>query len=251
MTKNIGIIFAGGIGSRMGNQPIPKQFLMVLEKPVIIHTLEYFEKHSEIDDIYISCIESWIDHLKELLIKYNITKVRRVVPGGSTGQGSIYNALVAAREDNDGDSIVLIHDGVRPFITKKLISELIECTKKNGNAITCTPCNETIMISSDRETVGQVPFRKETFAAQAPQTFRLDEIIDAHNKMIVLRPTYDQIVDSCTMFRVLDKKVHMVFGNRGNIKITEPEDLYLLKGLFEYRTNETLMGVSYLETGEK
>ena len=248
MSKNIGIIFAGGVGKRMGIKQIPKQFLIVDEKPIIVHTLEYFQHHKNIDEIYISCVEDWIDHMKEIIDTYKVDKVKAIVKGGDTAQDSIFNALKEAETNNDKDSIVLIHDGVRPFISQELISDIIQCVEKNGNAITCTPCYETIIISGDGENVGEVPLRKETYSAQAPQAFRLGDILKAHEEIKKENPSYENVVDQCTLMRCLGKNVYMVRGNRGNIKITKPEDVYMLEALMEYRKGEEIMGVSYLDT---
>lgn len=251
MAKNIGIIFAGGVGKRMGIKQIPKQFLIVDEKPIIVHTLEYFQQHKNIDEIYISCVEDWMDHMKEIIEKYDVDKVKAIVKGGETAQDSIYNALSEAGRNNSGDSIVLIHDGVRPFISEDLITDIIDCTTKNGNAITCTPCFETIIISDDGDNVGDVPLRKETYSAQAPQAFHLKDILSAHDEIRKINPTYEDVVDQCTLMRILDKPVYMVKGNRGNIKITKPEDVYILEALMEYRKGEEIMGVSYLDTKQE
>jgi len=247
MSKNIAVIFAGGVGKRMGNGQIPKQFLIVEEKPIMIHTLEYFENHEEIDAIYIACVSDWIKHLENLITEFRITKVAKIVEGGETAQDSIYNGLKAAREDNTGDSVALIHDGVRPFITGRLISDCIKSVKERGNAVTCTPCFETIIISEDDSKVGDVPLRKDTHSAQAPQAFRLDDIITAHEETRAENPTYENVVDACTMLRLLGKDVYMVPGNIGNIKITKPEDVYILEGLLKYRKSEEIMGLSLLD----
>ena len=123
---NIGVIFAGGVGSRMHSKDVPKQFLEIHNKPIIIHTLEYFEHNDEIDAVVISCVGEWIPHLEKLLYQYRIEKVKRVVRGGATGQLSIYNGLQAAKEVAAGQkAIVLIHDGVRPLISEKLLSDNI------------------------------------------------------------------------------------------------------------------------------
>jgi 2-C-methyl-D-erythritol 4-phosphate cytidylyltransferase len=232
----------------MGGLQIPKQFLSVDEKPIMIHTLDYFQNHDEIDMIYIACVKEWIPHLNKLLEEHKITKVVKVVEGGETAQDSIYNALMAAKDANSSDSIVLIHDGVRPFITGRLISDIIACVREKGNAITCTPCYETIIISKQFDRVEQVPLRKDTYAAQAPQAFFLEDIIAVHDEIRKTNPTYDQMVDACTMYRFLEKDVHMVLGNIGNIKITKPEDVYILEALLQYRKSEEIMGLSFLDT---
>ena len=130
---NIGVIFAGGVGKRMNSRVKPKQFIDVYGKPIIIHTLELFENHPEIDAIAVACLEDWIPYLQELLEKFNIKKVKKIVPGGASGQESIYNGLKAAEDIAQGEkSIVLIHDGVRPLINEKTITDNIESVRKHG-----------------------------------------------------------------------------------------------------------------------
>lgn len=239
---NIAIIFAGGSGVRMG-AGIPKQFLEINGKPVIVHTLELFETHREIDRIYISMLADYIPYMQRLVKKFGITKVCGIVSGGETGQDSIYNALTLAREENPEDSIVLIHDGVRPWIASETISRNIEGVKKNGNAITCTACYETILMSTNGKTVEQVPYRKDTFAAQAPQSFYLGDILRAHDKVRSLPTRYDNLVDSCTLIRSIGQEAFMIEGNRGNIKVTTPEDVYMYRALLQYRENEQAFGI--------
>lgn len=232
---NIAVIFAGGVGQRLDDSinAIPKQFLEINGKPILVHTLLHFQNHNEIDRIYISVLESYLDYTKELVRNYNIDKVKNIVKGGSSGQDSIYNALKAAEKENSNDSIVLIHDGVRPIITKKVISDNIESVKKFGTGITTTPCYETILVSKDGKIPIHVPLRKETFAAQAPQSFRLGEIVEAHEK--IRKTGYDGIIDSCTLFHTLGRETRLVKGNFGNIKITTPQDVYILKGILDYQ----------------
>ena len=240
--SNIAIIFAGGSGVRMG-AGIPKQFLEINGKPVIIHTLQLFQYHDEIDKIYLSVLEDYIPYMKELVDEYRLTKVVSIISGGETAQDSIYNALKKAESENADDSIVLIHDGVRPFISYEVISNNIAGVKKHGNAITCTACYETIMISKDGKQVDTVPYRKETFAAQAPQSFYLKDIIAAHDYVRALPTRYDNMVDACTIVRTQGITAHMVEGNRGNIKVTTPEDVYMFRALLQYKENEQAFGL--------
>jgi len=243
---NIAIIFAGGSGVRMG-AGIPKQFLEVNGKPIIIHTLKRFQKHPGIDKIIVSVLKDYVAYVNDLCQEYNITKIEDVIPGGETAQDSIYNALMRAKQSNPGDSIVLLHDGVRPFITSDVISRNIEGVEKNGNAITTTACYETILISREGTHVDEVPYRKETFAAQAPQSFRLDDIIAAHDEIRKRPERYDDMVDACTIMKTVGKEVHMVEGNRGNIKVTTPEDVYMYRALLQYRENEQAFGFGITE----
>ena len=240
--SNIAIIFAGGTGTRMG-AGLPKQFLQINGKPILIHTLDNFQESPEIDKIYIACKEDYIEHTKKEIEKFQITKVAGIVPGGATGQDSIYNALIQAYEENPADSIVLIHDGVRPFLTDQVIHDNIESVKKYGSAITCTPCFETIILSPNGQKIESAPSRDEAYTAQAPQSFFLGEIVDAHKKIRKINPTYDGVVDSCTLLRKLGKEIYIVKGNRGNIKVTTPEDFYILRALLQYKENEQILGL--------
>ena len=237
---NIAIVFAGGIGQRLNNE-LPKQFLEIDGKPILIYTLEHFQNHKRIDKIYISTLSDYIDYTHGLIEKFNITKVASVVEGGVSAMESIYNALIAAKKENDDDSIVLIHDGVRPIINSKVIDNNIDSVIKNGSAITTIPCNETIVESKNGTIAHHVPLRKETFKAQAPQSFRLKDVIEAHK---AVKNDYTDIVDNCTLFMSLGKEVSLVEGNFGNIKITTPEDVYILKGVLEYiKTKEECLNV--------
>ncbi len=237
---NIGIIFAGGSGVRMKTNGKPKQFLELHGKPIIIHTLEHFENHPEIDGIVISCIADWIPYMKKLLRKFEITKAVAVVPGGSTGQESIYNALKAAGENFPEDSIVLIHDGVRPLIDGDLISRNIKSVKEYGNAISAVSCNETIVESTDGENVQRVPERKNLYTAQAPQSFWLKELLAVHEEERAAGR--NNFIDSCMLMQAHGYKMHMVEGLRCNIKITTPDDFYVFRAFYDLRENEQIFG---------
>ena len=243
--NNIAIIFAGGVGKRLnGSDSTPKQFLKVNDKPIIIHTLEIFQKNQNIDKIYISIVSTHYEYMKELVKYYHLTKVAGIIEGGTTGQDSIYKALKLAQNENSGDSLVLIHDGVRPNITQEVINKNIENAKIYGSSITCTPCYETILISKNGKTPTSVPFRSETYAAQAPQTFRLKEIVDAHEEERKNNPEYLDIVDSCTLLKKQGKSPSMILGNFGNIKITTMEDLYILRALIRYKEDMEAFGLT-------
>lgn len=238
---NIAIIFAGGSGVRMG-AGIPKQFLEINGKPILIHTLQLFQEHEEIDKIYLAMSADYIRYTEQLVLDYHIDKLAAVVQGGETAQDSIFNALQKAAEENPGDSVVLIHDGVRPLIAYSVISDNIESVKKYGSAITSTPCYETILVSKDGEQVDELPLRRESYAAQAPQSFYLKDIIEAHEAIRATENGYKDMVDACTIYRALGRQPHIVQGNRGNIKVTTPEDVYIFRALLQYRENEQAFG---------
>lgn len=250
MNKNIVVIFAGGSGARMGSG-IPKQFIEVEGKPIIIHTLDLFEDHPHIDSIYVACKEEYISKLEKLVQRFMVTKLRRIVPGGMTGQQSIYNGLKAAFDDEEGDNTVLIHDGVRPCITPEIIDENIKAVGEYGSAVTCTKFFETPVMSRDGHTVSELPDRKDFYTAQAPQSFRLGDVIAAHEKQMREDPGYEGIIDTCTLMMKFGKEIHMVEGNRGNIKVTTPEDLYIFRAMLEYQENRQALGLSAKEIAEK
>ncbi|ESE30392.1 putative 2-C-methyl-D-erythritol 4-phosphate cytidylyltransferase [Eubacterium brachy ATCC 33089] len=250
MGKNIGIIFAGGSGVRMG-AGIPKQFLEVNGKPIIIHTLDIFEDHNDIDEIYIACKAEYINKLKKMLDRYWIKKVAEIVPGGETGQDSILNALKAAKKNSGKDDIVLIHDGVRPCITEDIITNAIALVKDKGSAITCTELFETPVVSHNGEIVEDVPKRDNFYTAQAPQCFYIDDILEAHSKIREINPRYEGIVDSCTLMRSIGNEVAILLGNRGNIKVTTPEDLYVFRAMINYRETQDAFGFNANEMPEK
>lgn len=240
MSKNIAIIFAGGSGIRMGTG-MPKQFLKVSGQPIIVYTLEIFDDSPDIDEIYVACKEEYIHELEKYIERFQISKVKKIVPGGTTAIRSIYNGLTAAAQDNDSDSIVLIHDGVRPFIPQSLIKKNIDCVCEHGSAITCTPMFETPIRSESGEMIGEVIPRSVMFTAQAPQSFRLGEIIAAYDEMLA-KGEADKLVDSCSIYKKTGHEVALVRGNRGNIKVTTPVDLYLFRGLLDYRESQQTMG---------
>lgn len=239
--KKIAVVFAGGIGKRMNSRALPKQFLKLYGKEIIIYTLENFEQHREIDEIVVACVEDWIPFLEELIQKYQLKKVKKIVPGGSTGQESIYQGILAAKELVEReDAIVLIHDGVRPLINRKLISDCIKCVQENGSAVTVVPTAETIVYSENKRTVSQIAERAECFLARAPQCFMLDEILQAHEK--ARAGGKKDFIDSASLMKFYGTDLFMVEGPVENIKITTPMDYYTFKALVEANENSQLFG---------
>lgn len=239
---NIAVIFAGGVGSRMHSKERPKQFLEMYNKPIIIHTMEHFQNHPMIDAIVVVCIESWISYLNELLYKFRIEKVKKVVPGGETGQLSIYHGLKAAKEvANEEKAVVLIHDGVRPLITEKLITNNIEAVRRYGSAITTAKVKETILVVNEQDSsIDYVPSRNNSRVAKAPQSFWLDEILSAQEK--ALAKGERDWIDSCTLMQEYGFKMHLIDGPSQNIKITTPEDFYTMRAILEAKENEQIYG---------
>jgi 2-C-methyl-D-erythritol 4-phosphate cytidylyltransferase len=237
---NVAVIFAGGIGSRMNASALPKQFLEIHGKPIIVHTLEHFEEHPDIDAIAVAILPEYHDHLNRLLKRYEITKVKWIVDGGATGQASRHEALKAAADECPADSIVLIHDGVRPLITTELISENIQSVIEHGSGITCTKFNETVVSSQTQHIDGVIP-RDHIYAAGAPQSFRLGEILDLYDRAVA--EGENDSIDSCTLMNRYGHDVYRVDGPRSNIKITTAEDFYVCRAFFDIIENRQIAGM--------
>lgn len=244
--NNIAVIFAGGSGKRMNTVSRPKQFLELNGKPVIIYTLELFDNHPDIDAICVVCIESWIPFLRKQLKKFEITKVVDIVPGGNSGQESIYNGLCAANKWNAShckfqeDAIVLIHDGVRPLITEQTITDNITTASKQGNCITCIPATETFVVEQENGSL-QIPSRANSLIARAPQSFKLKDILGAHEQ--ARKENKHNFIDSCTMMSHYGHKMNTIIGPMENIKITTPTDFFIFRAMVHVHENQQIFGL--------
>lgn len=239
MRKNIAIIFAGGTGNRMNTVSRPKQFLELRGKPIIIYTIELFDNHPEIDGIIVVCLEHWIPFLKKQIKKFEISKVVDIVPGGETGQSSIFNGLIAAEKIYGDNCIVLIHDGVRPLIKEQTITDNIIIANEFGNCITCVPATETFVVKQ-RDGSLEIPSRNNSLIARAPQTFILKDILGAHRRS-KLEGKVD-FIDSCTMMSYYGYEIHTVIGPMENIKITTPTDFFIFRAMVEVYENQQIFG---------
>lgn len=222
------LIFAGGKGIRMQNDHnIPKQFLKIANKYIIIYTIEKFEKCNLIDDIIVVCIQGWIDELERAIKESGIKKVSKILPGGLTGFDSRYNGLEYLYNNIVDDDIVLIHDGVRPFIPNEIIIENINCTKKSKNAITVAPLNETIIYTETKP--DKILQRNNCFLARAPQTFYVKDIFNLYKR--ALKDNRTDLIDSANIAYHYGEKLNYVIGPEENIKITTPIDYYSAIGI--------------------
>lgn len=237
---NFAVVFAGGSGRRMHTKSRPKQFLEYQGKPIIIYTLELFDNHPMIDGIVVACVEEWIPFLEKMLKKFEITKVKKIVPGGDTGQDSIYKGLEAAEGIASGqDDIVLIHDGVRPLITEQTITDNIEMVRKEGSCITCVPATETFIVTQPDGSL-EIPTRADSLIARAPQSFYLKDIISAHRQ--ARKDDKHDFIDSCSMMHHYGHKLGRVIGPMENIKITTPTDYFVFKAMVEVHENQQIFG---------
>lgn len=221
------IIVAAGKGKRMG-QGFNKQYIILREKPIVAHTLEVFEKSSYIDDIILVVPKEEMAYAeKEVVSKFNLRKVTKIIGGGKERQDSVYNGLLAV--DNNC-KIVMVHDGVRPFVNEDLIKKSIEKTKKTGAVILAMPVKDTIKIINSKDEVVDTPNRKKLWAVQTPQTFLYE----------VLKSSYDRAqkehifaTDDSMIVEKSGYVVKKIEGSYKNIKITTPEDLIMAEAIIQ------------------
>lgn len=236
---NIALIFAGGTGQRMNTKTRPKQFLELHGKPIIVHTLEQFDAHPLVDGIVVVCLSEWIPFLERSLEKFGVSKVAAVVPGGKSGQESIRNGIRKISELYPEDSIVLVHDGVRPLVDEETIEFCVVCAREKGNAITVAPAIETIVRVGGDEVIDIVD-RSACRMARAPQCFVLKDLKEAHEES--LRQGLEDFIDSASMMRHFGHELHIVEGKADNIKITTPADFFLFRAIVDARENSQIFG---------
>ena len=228
-------VFAGGIGSRMGNSETPKQYLELGTRPVIIHTIEKFFINETIDEIIVLCPKAWVAHTGDL-IKKHLPEGKKitVIAGGETRNGTLEKAIefIESNYETDEDTVLVTHDAVRPFLTHRIIVENVEAAVKYGACDTVIHATDTIVESADGKMISSIPERKRMFQGQTPQSFRLKEL-----ERVLASLTEDEkaiLTDACKIFSIKNKDVYMVEGEVFNIKITYPYDLKvahtLLKG---------------------
>lgn len=236
---NIAMIIAGGKGVRM-NQDIPKQFLNIHDKPVIVYTLQAFQKHPEIDAIMVICLDGWQEILRAYANQFNITKLKWIVVGGKNGQESIYNGISELSVECSADDLVLVHDGIRPNISQEIISNCIAECRLYGSAITVIPCAEAMLLREEDngKTAKKVVSRDSLARTQTPQAFPLGKLIWAHRE--AKKRGIANSVASCTLMVELGEVVHFCPGSEKNIKITTTEDIEIFKALLVAKKDEWL-----------
>jgi len=234
---NIALIIAGGSGNRM-HQDIPKQFITVNERPVIIYTLEAFEHHPEIEAIAVVCIEGWDQVLWAYAKQFNISKLRYVVPGGKNGQDSIRNGILELERHYKKDDLVLIHDAIRPMVSAEIISDNIRVAREYGNAITVIPCAEAMLQTEDGSISTGAYSRDKLKRTQTPQAFYIGDICDLHRQ--ALERGITNSIASCTLMIEMGKQVHFSAGSEKNIKLTTIEDIDIFKALLAAKRSDWL-----------
>lgn len=225
---NVALLTAAGTGSRM-HQDIPKQFIHVDNKPVIIHTMEAFQNHPSIDAIICVTIDSWTDVLWAYAKQFNISKLRWVVAGGPTGQESIRNGLNKLAEECGEDVTVMIHDGNRPLVSSEIISDSLQVFKKYGNAVAVIPCVEVVFESDDGHSSMVSTNREKLFRTQTPHTYNLHDILECHKEADKLGIV--GTASSPMLMKELNRMSYFSKGSEENLKITTLDDLKIFKAL--------------------
>ncbi len=229
-------ILAGGKGTRMGNTDLPKQFMMLGSKPIIIHTIEQFLINGKFNKILVCCPKNWITYMQDLLKKYDLDNGDIVVvAGGSTRNETIMNGCKYI-EDNFGvgnDDIIVTHDAVRPFITQRIIDENIEASKKADATDTVIVATDTIVESIDGKVISNIPDRKTMYQGQTPQSFNIKKLVKLYNELT--DEEKDILTDACKIFVIKKKKVNLVDGEVYNIKITTMHDLKMANAILMER----------------
>lgn len=228
---NVAIIIAGGSGHRMG-QDIPKQFINVYDKPVLIYTLEGFQRHPQIDAIEVVCIDGWHDVLWAYAHQFNITKLKWVVSGGNTGQESIRNGVFNLEGKAGADDIVVIHDGIRPLVDETVLTDVIMKAQKYGNAVTSLPYNEQIFVvdSDDKNTTKQYIPRESLRRVSTPQAYQFEKLDWAYHEAFEREIGIYGSSYTNTMMVELGETLHFAAGSDKNIKLTTKDDLEMFKG---------------------
>lgn len=226
--KNYVILLAGGSGKRMQSE-IPKQFIEVKGKPIIVYTLEKFQNNSQIEGIVVVCIKNWAKHLKHLLEQYRLTKVRWVIEGGDTGHDSIRNGIFFLRDKIAPDDFVVVHDAVRPVLPQKVIDEVIKVAHENGNASSSIVCHPPIVYTEDFKSGIKDVDREHVMLAASPQVYRYSLALECYEK--AEKENKHQFTFTSSLLIHCGYRVYFAKGTTSNIKITKKEDLALFEAL--------------------
>lgn len=228
----IAIIIAGGVGARTGQQ-IPKQFIHVLDKPIIIYTLEKFQNSSEIDAIEVVCLSGWEEILRAYALQYGIAKLKWTVSGGASSQESIYQGLINLKNECEENDIVVIHDGIRPMVEERILKSCIESCRKNGNGITALPIYEQVFRAEDEtKTRSYIP-REQLKILQTPQAYKYGMIMNAYHEGFSKNIGIHSSSYANTLMVDLGYPLFFSEGSTKNIKITTKDDVEIFKAMLK------------------
>ena len=225
---NVAIIIAGGVGSRMGLD-IPKQFVHVYGKPVIIYTLEGFQRHPEIDAIEVVCLSGWEETLRDYARQYGITKLKWVVTGGASGQESIRNGVYGLEGELAADDIAIIHDGIRPMVDSSVLSDVLRVCRLHGNGVTSTPYNDQIFRKLDDYSTREYITRETLRRVATPQAYRYGLLLEGYRRAFAEGIGIAGSAYTNTMMVDLGHTLYFAAGSDKNIKLTSRDDLALFK----------------------
>ena len=229
--RNVAIILAGGVGQRMG-APIPKQFLEIKGKPIIVHTINNFEVNPNVDAVLIVCNADWIDYFKELVSKYDLKKVKWIVSGGNTSHDSTRNGLFHLRDLLDEDDFVIIHDAARPILPQKAIDDMLAVAHEKGNASLAIPCHETVIYTDDQKSGDKDLDRSKLMRVQTPQAYRFGEILPLYDR--AEKENKHDFVYADLVAIYYGVRIYFSKGFTNNIKVTSPEDIPLCESLMGF-----------------
>ncbi len=236
---NIALIIAGGLGNRT-EQDIPKQFINVYDKPVLIYTLESFQKHPQIDAIELVCIDGWHDVVRAYANQFNLDKLKGIVSGGNTAQESIRNGVFSLEGKCAENDIVVIHDGIRPLLDDSVLSDVIIKCERYGNAVTALPYNEQIFVADDENsTIKYIP-REALRRVATPQAYRFGMLDKAYHEAYEKEIGIYGSAYTNTMMVELGKRLYFAAGSDKNIKITTKDDLELFKAYLKMEKDSWL-----------
>lgn len=233
----VALLTASGQGTRMG-QDIPKQFLHVKDKPVIIYTLERFQNNPLIDAIVLVTLPNWFGFVEAYARQFNITKLKWIVAGGETGQESIRNGLDAIAKDCPGSTVVMVHDGNRPMVDNNIISDSLAVFKKYGSAVAVIPCTEAIFKSEDGKTSTVSIPREALLRTQTPHTYTLEKLLWAHQQ--AQEKGITNSVASCTLMHALGETIYFSRGSEKNFKLTTLDDMEIFNAFLAAEKNQWL-----------
>jgi 2-C-methyl-D-erythritol 4-phosphate cytidylyltransferase len=219
-------VLAGGVGSRMGNEEKPKQYMLLGHKPIILHTIEKFHIHQDFEKVIVLCPKQWINYTQDLVDKHiGESNHIVVIEGGDTRNETIMNAIdyIEDNYDINNDAVLVTHDSVRPFVTHRIIQENIECAMKYQACDTVIPATDTIVSSQDGVSIQDIPNRKVMYQGQTPQSFRILKLKELYHKLTDEEKMV--LTDAAKIFTINQEKVYLVEGDVTNIKITYPYDL--------------------------
>ena len=236
---NYALIIAGGTGNRMG-QDIPKQFINVYDKPVIVYTLEAFQKHPQIDAIQVVCIDGWHDILKAYAKQFGITKLRNVVSGGASAQESIRNGVYSLEGVCNPDDLIIVHDGVRPLVEDSVLSDVIIKAKEYGNAVTSMPYNEQIFKIYDEKSTKEYIPRDTLRRVSTPQAYKFDKLISSYKKAFAENIGIGPSSYTNTMMVELGETLYFAAGSDKNIKLTTKDNLEMFKAFLKMDKDDWL-----------